>query len=168
MTNLLLLLCLCFRRCQVLEDHSPSSRWRVDTLLSMLGIAGAACDRSIPAAAVVYVSQNEELHAHAAHKTFRMIKVRGGLFIDVIRYFLRGGERGGTAEKGEEGGGTARGGEGGGEREGKGEGRERRGGRGGDGRGGGEWRGGGGEEGGRASRLIRSYDGSGVVGVCWV
>ncbi|CAN0151314.1 unnamed protein product [Ectocarpus sp. 8 AP-2014] len=40
----------------------------------MLGIAGAECDRSIPSAAVVYVTQNEDLHAHAAHKTFRMIK----------------------------------------------------------------------------------------------
>lgn len=47
----------------------------MDTLLSMLGIAGAECDRSIPSAAVVYVTQNEELHAHAAHKTFRMMKV---------------------------------------------------------------------------------------------
>ncbi|CAM9669259.1 unnamed protein product, partial [Ectocarpus sp. 12 AP-2014] len=64
----------CSRILQVLEDHSPSGRWRVDTLLSMLGIAGAECDRSIPSAAVVYVTQNEELHAHAAHKTFRMIK----------------------------------------------------------------------------------------------
>ncbi|CAN0492498.1 unnamed protein product, partial [Laminaria digitata] len=65
---------MCSKILHVLEDHSPSSRWRVDTLLSMLGIAGAACDRSIPAAAVVYVSQNEALHAHAAHKTFRMMK----------------------------------------------------------------------------------------------
>ncbi|CBN75745.1 Coatomer protein complex, gamma sub-unit [Ectocarpus siliculosus] len=64
----------CSRILQVLEDHSPSGRWRVDTLLSMLGIAGAECDRSIPSAAVVYVTQNEDLHAHAAHKTFRMIK----------------------------------------------------------------------------------------------
>lgn len=63
------------RHAKVLEDHSPSARWRVDTLLSMLGIAGAECDRSIPSAAVVYVTQNEELHAHAAHKTFRMMKV---------------------------------------------------------------------------------------------
>lgn len=44
----------------------------------MLGIAGSACDRSVPAAAVVYVCQNEELHPHAAHKTFRMIKVGNG------------------------------------------------------------------------------------------
>eukprot|EP00903_Cladosiphon_okamuranus_P018668 g17182.t1 len=64
----------CSNILQVLEDHSPSARWRVDTLLSMLGIAGAECDRSIPSAAVVYVTQNEELHAHAAHKTFRMMK----------------------------------------------------------------------------------------------
>lgn len=63
---------------QLLEDHAPSARWRVDTLLSMLGIAGASCDRSIPSAAVVYVSQNEELHAHAAHKTFRMLQVGSG------------------------------------------------------------------------------------------
>ncbi|CAM9703895.1 unnamed protein product [Pylaiella littoralis] len=64
----------CSNILQVLEDHAPSARWRVDTLLSMLGIAGAECDRSIPSAAVVYVAQNEELHAHAAHKTFRMLK----------------------------------------------------------------------------------------------
>ncbi|CAN0479169.1 unnamed protein product, partial [Hapterophycus canaliculatus] len=62
------------RRSKVLENHSPSARWRVDTLLSMLGIAGAECDHSVPSAAVVYVTQNEELHAHAAHKTFRMLK----------------------------------------------------------------------------------------------
>ena len=68
----------------MLEDHSPGARWRVDTLLSMLGIAGAACDRSIPAAAVVYVSQNEELHAHAAHKTFRMMKVNHFLFFSSV------------------------------------------------------------------------------------
>lgn len=61
-----------------MEDHAPSARWRVDTLVSMLGIAGSECDRSVPSAVVVYVSQNEGLHAHAAHKTFRMLQVRTG------------------------------------------------------------------------------------------
>lgn len=60
---------------KVVEDHAPSARWRVDTLISMLGIAGGDCDRSVPSAAVVYVSQNEDLHAYAAHKTFRMVQV---------------------------------------------------------------------------------------------
>lgn len=79
---------LCLLNCdeKVVEDHAPSSRWRVDTLISMLGIAGAECDRSVPSLAVVYVTQNEALHAHAAHKTFRMLQVRQ---CDAVIFHLR-------------------------------------------------------------------------------
>ncbi|CAN0381121.1 unnamed protein product, partial [Discosporangium mesarthrocarpum] len=73
---------LCSDVLQVVEDHCPSPRWRVDTLITMLSVAGGHCDPSVPAAAVSYTTQTASLHAYAAHKTLRLMQEdlsQGGL-----------------------------------------------------------------------------------------
>ncbi|CAM9198698.1 unnamed protein product [Phaeothamnion confervicola] len=65
---------LCSNILQVVEAYAPTKRWRVDTLVAVLSIAGQHCDDSVPAAAIIYTSQAPDLHGFAAHKTFRLLR----------------------------------------------------------------------------------------------
>lgn len=65
---------LCSKLMHVVESFSPSPRWRLDTLLSMLAIAGQACDPTIPHAVVYYISTAEDLQRYAAHKLFVLLQ----------------------------------------------------------------------------------------------
>jgi len=58
----------------VVEQYAPSRRWRLDTLVTMLSIAGQHCDHSIPNAVVFYISQAEDLQAYITHKLYLLLK----------------------------------------------------------------------------------------------
>jgi AP-1 complex subunit gamma-1 len=64
---------LCSRIMDTVDKYSPSRRWRIDTLITMLSIAGNSCDDAISANTVMYVTVAEELHAYTVHKLFSLL-----------------------------------------------------------------------------------------------
>merc|ERR1719276_411657 len=59
---------ICTRVLRVVDKFSPNDRWRVDTLITMLTIAGRECDREVQNATIVYISRSsEDLRAYASH-----------------------------------------------------------------------------------------------------
>jgi len=66
---------ICTRVLQVVEKYSPNDRWRVDTLITMLTIAGRECDRDVQNAAINFISlSSEDLRAYAVHKLLKAIR----------------------------------------------------------------------------------------------
>eukprot|EP00559_Dactyliosolen_fragilissimus_P007250 CAMPEP_0184865280 /NCGR_PEP_ID=MMETSP0580-20130426/17515_1 /TAXON_ID=1118495 /ORGANISM="Dactyliosolen fragilissimus" /LENGTH=965 /DNA_ID=CAMNT_0027364403 /DNA_START=20 /DNA_END=2917 /DNA_ORIENTATION=- len=66
---------ICGRILRVVEKFSPDDRWRVDTLITMLTIAGRECARDVQSSAIIYISRSsEDLHAYAAHKLLKAIR----------------------------------------------------------------------------------------------
>ena len=58
----------------LVEKFSPSKKWRVDTIITMLSIAGAAVDESVPRLAIVFIAQSEGLQGYIAHRLFKNIQ----------------------------------------------------------------------------------------------
>jgi AP-1 complex subunit gamma-1 len=66
---------ICTRVLRVVEKYSPDDRWRVDTLITMLTIAGRECNREVLNVAIVYISRaSEELRTYATHKLLKAIR----------------------------------------------------------------------------------------------
>jgi AP-1 complex subunit gamma-1 len=64
---------LCSKIMDTVDKYSPSRKWRVDTLVTMLSISGNACDASIVSNTIMYVTASEDLHAYATHKLFALL-----------------------------------------------------------------------------------------------
>eukprot|EP00978_Attheya_sp_CCMP212_P021803 scaffold64098_cov53-Attheya_sp.AAC.4 len=66
---------ICTRILRVVEKFSPDDRWRVDTLITMLTIAGRECTREVQSSTIVYISRSsDELRACATHKLMKAIR----------------------------------------------------------------------------------------------
>jgi len=66
---------ICSRVLRVADRFSPSDRWRVDTLVTMLTIAGRECDRSVRSAAIAYIGRSDkDLRAYAVHKLLKAVR----------------------------------------------------------------------------------------------
>lgn len=66
---------ICIRILRVVERYSPNDRWRVDTLITMLTIAGRESTRDVLSACAVYISRaSEDIHAYATHKLLKAIR----------------------------------------------------------------------------------------------
>lgn len=66
---------ICSRVLKVVDKFSPEDRWRVDTLITMLTIAGRECESSVQSATTIYISQSsEDLRAYAVHKLLKAIR----------------------------------------------------------------------------------------------
>mmetsp|Transcript_4331 Transcript_4331/g.6184 ORF Transcript_4331/g.6184 Transcript_4331/m.6184 type:complete len:951 (+) Transcript_4331:152-3004(+) len=66
---------ICARILRVVERYSPDDRWRVDTLITMLTIAGRETAREVQSAIIVYISRSEEdLRAYSTHKLMTAIR----------------------------------------------------------------------------------------------
>jgi AP-1 complex subunit gamma-1 len=66
---------ICTRILRVVERFSPDDRWRVDTLITMLTIAGREASREVQSAAVIYISRSgDDIHAYATHKLLKAIR----------------------------------------------------------------------------------------------
>lgn len=66
---------ICTRVLKVVEKYSPDDRWRVDTLITMLTIAGRECDRNVQSAAIIYISRAEsDIQAYATHKLVKAVR----------------------------------------------------------------------------------------------
>ena len=59
---------------QLVEKYSPSKKWRVDTVLTMLSISGNTIDDNVPRTAIIFISQSEGLQGYAAHRLYRILQ----------------------------------------------------------------------------------------------
>jgi hypothetical protein len=51
----------------VVERFATDKRWRIDTLIALLGIAGDQAADAIPCATIIYIGQCEEYQVHFLH-----------------------------------------------------------------------------------------------------
>jgi AP-1 complex subunit gamma-1 len=66
---------ICTRVLRVVDRFSPEDRWRVDTLITMLTIAGRETTRDVQSATIVYISRaSEDLQAYATHKLLKALR----------------------------------------------------------------------------------------------
>mmetsp|Transcript_14919 Transcript_14919/g.36601 ORF Transcript_14919/g.36601 Transcript_14919/m.36601 type:complete len:964 (-) Transcript_14919:1151-4042(-) len=66
---------ICTRILRVVERFSPDDRWRVDTLITMLTIAGREASQEVQNAAVIYISRSpDDIRAYASHKLLKAIR----------------------------------------------------------------------------------------------
>lgn len=55
----------------IVEKYSPNQRWRIDTVITMLTIAGNHCDESVVRIAIILISQHTDLQPYAVHRLYR-------------------------------------------------------------------------------------------------
>ncbi len=66
---------ICMRILRVVDKYSPDDRWRVDTLITILTIAGRETNRDVQSATIVYISRSsEDLQAFSTHKLLKAIR----------------------------------------------------------------------------------------------
>lgn len=66
---------ICTRILRVVERFSIDDQWRVDTLITMLTIAGREASREVQNATVIYISRaSVDVHAYATHKLLKAIR----------------------------------------------------------------------------------------------
>ena len=66
---------ICTRILKVVDRFSPNDRWRVDTLITTLTIAGREATRDVQSATVIYISRSPpDIHAFATHKLLKAIR----------------------------------------------------------------------------------------------
>jgi len=66
---------ICTRILRVVDKYSPDDRWRVDTLITMLTIAGRECATNVQSSTVVYISRSsEDLRAYSTHKLLKAMR----------------------------------------------------------------------------------------------
>lgn len=57
----------------ILEKYSSGKKWRVDTVITMLSIAGGVTDESVARTAIIFVAQSEGLQGYAVHRLYRSL-----------------------------------------------------------------------------------------------
>lgn len=58
---------------QIAEKYSPNKKWRVDTVITMLTIAGNNIDDSVPRTAIIFVAQADGLQGYSTHRLYRAL-----------------------------------------------------------------------------------------------
>lgn len=58
---------------QILEKYSAAKKWRIDTVITMLSVAGAVTDESVPRTAIIFIAQSEGLQGYATHRIYRSL-----------------------------------------------------------------------------------------------
>jgi AP-1 complex subunit gamma-1 len=59
---------------EILEKFSPTRKWRVDSIISMLSVAGNQCDDIVPRTAIIFISQAKGLQGYAVHRLYRSLE----------------------------------------------------------------------------------------------
>ncbi|CAB1109096.1 unnamed protein product [Ectocarpus sp. CCAP 1310/34] len=59
---------LCDKITAAAERYAPDRRWRIETLITMLSIAGSHCNERITSGTIMYIGQCKEFHGQAVHK----------------------------------------------------------------------------------------------------
>lgn len=76
---------ICARVLRVVDKFSPNDRWRVDTLITMLTIAGRESSKSVQSSSIIYISRSsEDLRAYATHKLLKAIRDDDGTQIGLM------------------------------------------------------------------------------------
>ena len=76
---------ICTRIMRVVDKFSPNDRWRVDTLITMLTIAGREATRNVQSSSIIYISRtSEDLRAYATHKLLKAIRDDDGTQIGLF------------------------------------------------------------------------------------
>ena len=57
----------------IVERFAPSKKWRIDTMITMLSIAGNHCDEGTPRIAIIFIAQAEGLQGYATHKLYKCL-----------------------------------------------------------------------------------------------
>jgi len=57
----------------ILEKYSSGKKWRVDTIITMLSIAGSLTDESVSRTAIIFIAQGEGLQGYAVHRLYRSL-----------------------------------------------------------------------------------------------
>jgi AP-1 complex subunit gamma-1 len=66
---------ICTRVLRVVDRFSPDDRWRVDTLITMLTIAGRESTRDVLSATSIYISRaSPDIQAYATHRLLKAIR----------------------------------------------------------------------------------------------
>lgn len=66
---------ICSRVLQVVQTYSPSDMWRIDTLITMLTIAGRECSPDVVHVSIAYISRsNDDTRSYATHKLLTAIR----------------------------------------------------------------------------------------------
>jgi AP-1 complex subunit gamma-1 len=66
---------ICTRILKVVDRFSPDDRWRVDTLITTLTIAGREATLDVQSATIIYISRaSSDIHAFATHKLLKAIR----------------------------------------------------------------------------------------------
>lgn len=58
---------------EIVEKYTPSQRWRVDTVISMLSSAGNECDDIVPRTAIIFIAQAKGLQGYVVHRLYRCL-----------------------------------------------------------------------------------------------
>jgi AP-1 complex subunit gamma-1 len=76
---------ICARVLRVVDTYSPDDRWRVDTLITMLTIAGRETSTDVQYATIVYISRSsEDIQAYATHKLLKAIRDDDGTQLGLL------------------------------------------------------------------------------------
>lgn len=76
---------ICTRVLRVVDRFSPGDRWRVDTLITMLTIAGRETTRDVQSATIVYISRaSEDIQSYATHKLLKAIRDDDGTQLGLL------------------------------------------------------------------------------------
>jgi len=76
---------ICTRVLRVVDRFSPGDRWRVDTLITMLTIAGRETTRDVQNATIAYISRtSEDLQSYTTHKLLKAIRDDDGTQLGLL------------------------------------------------------------------------------------
>lgn len=56
---------------QIVEKYSPGKKWRVDTIITMLSVAGNQADEAVIRTAILFIAQADGCQGYATHKLYR-------------------------------------------------------------------------------------------------
>ncbi len=57
----------------IVESFSPNRKWRVDTIITMLSIAGNGLDDAIPRASIIFIAQADGLQGYVTHRVYQLL-----------------------------------------------------------------------------------------------
>lgn len=58
----------------VVERFSPTAKWRIDTIITMLSIAGNHTSDAVPKTTILFIAQASELYAYATHRLYKILR----------------------------------------------------------------------------------------------
>jgi AP-1 complex subunit gamma-1 len=70
--------------CLVVDRHAPSKRWHIDTIISVLAIAGSYTREQVVANLISLIIRTKSLHAYAVHKIYAAVQNASALQLPLV------------------------------------------------------------------------------------